>query len=60
MNKEAHLKPLLTTAVVDNLFGEGVEKIADDKFQVEDRHLNTLTDLIAKDLGISFKLEINL
>ena len=52
MNKEAHLKPLLTTAVVDNLFGEGVEKIADDKFQVEDRHLNTLTNLIAKDIGI--------
>ena len=32
MNKEAHLKPILATSIVDNLFGEGVEKLADDKF----------------------------
>ena len=53
MNKEAHLKPILATSVVNNLFGEGIEKIADDKFQLETRHWNTLTDLIAKDLKIS-------
>ena len=53
MNKEAHLRPILATSVVDGLFGEGVEKIADDKFQLEKRHFNTLTDLIAKDLKIN-------
>ena len=52
MNKEAHLRPILATSVVNSLFGEGVEKIADDKFQLEARHFNTLTDLIAKDLKI--------
>ena len=52
MNKESHLKPILATSVVNSLFGEGVEKIADDKFQLEARHFNTLTDLIAKDLKI--------
>ena len=51
-NKETHLKPILATSIIDALFGEGVEKIEDDKFNVEDRHLNTLTDLIAKDLKI--------
>ena len=64
-NKEAHLKPILATGIIDGLFGEGVEKLADDKFNLENRHLNTLTDLIAKDLKIDrdqivdFELTIN-
>ena len=52
-NKEVHLKPILTTGVVNCLFGDDVEKIADDKFRLEEKHMNTLTDLIAKDLSIS-------
>ena len=32
LNKEAHLKPILASTLVDNLFGEGVEKLTDDKF----------------------------
>jgi len=31
-NKETHLKPMLATAVVNNLFGEGVTKVSDDTF----------------------------
>lgn len=51
-NKETHLKPVLTTGIVNSLFGEGVEKIDDDKFQLDSRHMNTLTDLIANDLEV--------
>ena len=52
INKETHLKPIMATSIINGIFGEGVERIDDDKFKVEDRHLSTLTDLIAKDLGI--------
>lgn len=51
-NKETHLKPILTTGIINSLFGDDVEKIEDDKFRLEDRHLDTLTSLIATDLGI--------
>ena len=51
-NKEVHLKPVLATGVVDALFGEGVSAISDDTFQLEERHLNTLTSMIANDLQI--------
>lgn len=31
-NKEVHLKPVLATGVVDQLFGEGVTAISEDSF----------------------------
>ena len=46
------MKPVLATGIINNLFGEGVTAISDDTFQIEDRHLNTLTDLMAKDLQV--------
>lgn len=33
-NKETHLKPVLTTGVVNSLFGVDVDKIEDDKFRL--------------------------
>lgn len=51
-NKETHLKPVLATGIINNLFGEGVQAISDDTFQIEDRHLNTLTSLMANDLQV--------
>ena len=51
-NKETHLKPILATGVVNQLFGTDVEKLEDDKFQLDDRHLNTMTDLMATDLEV--------
>lgn len=42
----------MATSIVDGLFGAGVQALDEDKFKLEDRHLNTLTDLIAKDLKI--------
>ncbi len=51
-NKEVHLKPVLCTGVINNLFGEGVTAINDDTFRLEDRHLNTLTSLMATDLKV--------
>jgi len=50
-NKETHVKPVISMELVNSLFGEGVSKIEDDKFNLDHRHLSTLTDLIAKDLG---------
>ena len=51
-NKETHLKPILCTNVVNNLFGSDVNQISEDTFQLEDRHLGNLTQLIANDLGV--------
>ena len=51
-NKETHLKPILATGVINDLFGEGVSAIADDVFQLEDRHMSQLTQLMANDLEI--------
>ena len=34
-NKESHTKPLMASAIVDQLIGEGVESLGDDKFGVE-------------------------
>ena len=42
-NKETHLKPILCTGIVNDLFGEGVTPIADDVFQLEQRHMSSLT-----------------
>ena len=52
-NKETHLKPILATNIVNNLFGADVTQISDDTFNLEDRHLCNLTQLMATDLGVS-------
>ena len=48
----ASQKELIATSVVENLFAGGVEPISDDKFRVGEKHFSTLTDLMAKDLGV--------
>ena len=52
VNNETDLKPIITTQVVDALFCGGVEEMESDKFRVGEKHLATLTDMMAKDLGI--------
>lgn len=52
IQKESEMKPLIATSVVENLFAGGVEPISDDKFRVGEKHFSTLTDLMAKDLGV--------
>ena len=52
-NKELHLKPVLATGVVDQLFGEGITAISEDSFYIEERHMSSLTQLIANDLSIN-------
>lgn len=47
------MKPVIAMSVVENLFKGGIESIADDKFKVDEKHFATLTDLMARDLGIS-------
>ena len=39
-NKETHLKPILATTIVHNLFGDDVTQLEDDSFSLEDRHLS--------------------
>ena len=51
-NKETHLKPILATSVVNNLFGDDVTQISEDTWNLEERHLGNLTQLIANDLEI--------
>ena len=58
-NKESHLKPIWSMAVVDQLFGEGVEAISDDVYGLDEKHCSTLTNLIAKDLGIERSAIVN-
>lgn len=38
-NKETHLKPIIATSIVNDLFGGDVSQISDDVFNLEDRHL---------------------
>lgn len=51
-NKETHIKPILAMNIVDQIFGENVTKIEDDKFQLDEKHLNTLTSMMANDLKV--------
>ena len=51
-NKETNLKPILSTCIVNDLFGEDVERIADDVFNLEERHLSNLTQMMANDLQV--------
>lgn len=52
MQKETELKPMIAMSVVENLFHGEVEAIADDKFKVDYKHIRSLTDLMANDLGV--------
>jgi len=52
INKENHLKPFMATAIVDQLFSGGVTPISEDTFNVEANHYATLTEMMAKDIGV--------
>ena len=41
--------------IVDQIFGDNVTKIEDDKFQLDEKHFSTLTALIANDLKVDRK-----
>ena len=51
-NKETHTKPVLASAVIDQLLGEDVEPLEDDKYRVEEKHFKTLLNRISTDLKI--------
>ena len=51
-NKEAHTKPILATSIIDQLFGEEVKAIDEDKYRVDEKHFKTLINLISSDLQI--------
>ncbi len=38
--------------VIDSLFAGGVEKITEDSFRIDEKHFGTLTQMIAKDIGV--------
>jgi aspartyl aminopeptidase len=52
MNFETDLKPVIATSVVDSLFCGGAEEISKDTFKIGEKHFATLTDLMAKDIGV--------
>lgn len=52
INKENHLKPFMATQIVDQLFSGGVTPISEDTFNIEANHYATLTDMMAKDIGV--------
>lgn len=41
-NTESHLKPVLASTIVDQLFGEDIESLGDDKYHVDEKHFKTL------------------
>jgi len=51
-NKETHTKPILATTVIDQLLGEGVQPLEEDKYRVDEKHFKTLLNLISTDLHI--------
>lgn len=53
-NKETHLKPILATHCIDQLMGEGMKKVEEDKdiYNVSNKHMKTFLNRIASDLGI--------
>lgn len=51
-NKENHLKPILATACMDQLMGEGIEKLENDTYNIQNKHFSTFIDRVAQDLEI--------
>lgn len=51
---EVHTKPILASAVIDQLFGDEIENISPekDKYNIEGKHFKTLLDRISTDLKI--------
>ena len=41
-NLESHTRPILATTVIDQLFGEDIESLEDDKYNIETKHFKTL------------------
>jgi len=52
-NKETHLKPILASTIVDQLMGEGITAIEDEKdvFNIQAKNHKTFLDRIANDIG---------
>jgi aspartyl aminopeptidase len=51
-NKEVHTRPVLATAVVDQLLGDDIEALSEDKYRVDEKHFKTLLNRISNDLDI--------
>jgi len=51
-NKESHIKPIIATQVIDQLFGEQLPPAGEDKYQMEAKHQRTLLHKVAKDLSV--------
>ena len=56
-NKESHLKPILATQAIDQLFGAGIDTFKDspDTFNIEQKHYKTFLSRIASDIGCSIE-----
>ena len=52
LNKENHLKPILASSCVDQLFGEGIISDKEDVYNVSEKNYLTFLDRIATDLNL--------
>ena len=55
VNREQHLKPILSMACVDQLMGEGVMPFpegSNDTFKIETKHFKTFLDRLARDINV--------
>ena len=53
-NKSTHLKPILATHAIDQLFGQGIDSFKDgqqDLYNIEKKHFKTFLQRIATDIG---------
>lgn len=46
------MKPILATACMDQLIGEGIEKLENDIYNIQGKHFSTFIDRIAVDLDL--------
>jgi len=53
LNKEIETKPIIATEVISALFSGNYEQVSPDTFKIDDKHMMGLTDMMAKDLGVS-------
>mmetsp|Transcript_7161 Transcript_7161/g.5136 ORF Transcript_7161/g.5136 Transcript_7161/m.5136 type:complete len:245 (+) Transcript_7161:401-1135(+) len=50
-NKETHLKPILATGIISQLFHEEIKPSENDNYKISEKHFSSLINLMAKDIG---------
>ena len=52
LNKETHLKPILASSCVDQLYGESITSDKEDVYNVQEKNYLTFLNRVATDLKL--------